>query len=45
MLESYPGARRVGNPTLDDYTLLEPADPMLRDELAPEDDGFDVDDD
>ena len=45
VLEAYPVARRVGNPTLDDYTLLEPADPSARDELAPEDDGFDVDDD
>ncbi len=46
VLESYPVARRVGNPTLDDYTLLEPADPTAGDGLAPEeDDGFDVDDD
>jgi putative SOS response-associated peptidase YedK len=44
-LEAYPVARRVGNPTLDDYTLLEPADPAARDALAPEDDGYDVDDD
>ena len=44
-LEAYPVARRVGNPALDDYTLLEPADPDARDALAPEDDGFDVDDD
>ena len=44
-LEAYPVARRVGNPELDDYTLLEPADPEARDERAPEDDGYDVDDD
>ena len=44
-LEAYPVARRVGNPALDDYTLLEPADPAARDALAPEDDGYDVEDD
>ena len=45
-LEAYPVARRVGNPAVDDYTLLEPADPAARDEHRPDDDdGFDVDDD
>lgn len=48
-LEAYPVARRVGNPALDDYTLLEPVDPAARDERAPDDgfddDGYDVDDD
>lgn len=43
-LEAYPVARRVGNPALDDYTLLEPADPAARDEPAPDDD-YDVEDD
>jgi putative SOS response-associated peptidase YedK len=43
-LEAYPVARRVGNPGLDDYTLLEPADPAAR-EAAPDDDGFDAEDD
>lgn len=44
-LEAYPVARRVGNPALDDYTLLEPADPAARDTGDTDADGYDVDDD
>ncbi|MET1163392.1 MAG: hypothetical protein ABWY48_12740, partial [Pseudoxanthomonas sp.] len=45
-LESYRVSRAIRNPGRDDYTLLEPADPLeLEQELAHDEDDADEDDD